>query len=244
MVNYIFDGSFDGLMTVVYEAYYSHQKPNDIFSEGNHQINFLGHDVYVSTDIDKSNKVQDAIETKISKEALRNIYYVYLSELESSYMLIYKYIRLGFKIGKKLDYFIQNDIVHEMTKLSQRVKHEAYKMIELIRFKEVKKGLFLAKIHPDYNVLPTIMPHFAERFQDQYFIIHDEKRNLSAVYDKKAWIITDIPLENISKVKDTKDYEILWKIYHKSIAIKERKNMKLQMQHMPKKYWDMLTEKQ
>ncbi|MGF7400327.1 TIGR03915 family putative DNA repair protein [Thermoanaerobacterium thermosaccharolyticum] len=243
MVNYIFDGTFDGLMTVIYVSYYNRQIPNDILSENSYQRNFFGDDVYISTDIDKSNKVQDAIKNKISQEALKNIFYVYLSELESSYMLIYKYVRLGFKIGKKIDNYLQNDIVHNVIKLSQRVNHESHKMIELIRFKEIKKGLFYAKIHPDYNVLPLIVPHFAARFQDQYFIIHDEKRNLSAVYDKKAWIITDIPLENISKVKDTGDYEILWKMYHKSIAIKERKNMKLQMQHMPKKYWDMLTEK-
>lgn len=94
MVNYIFDGTFDGLMTVIYVSYYNRQIPNDILSENSYQRNFFGDDVYISTDIDKSNKVQDAIKNKISQEALKNIFYVYLSELESSYMLIYKYVRL------------------------------------------------------------------------------------------------------------------------------------------------------
>ncbi|MBP2071884.1 TIGR03915 family putative DNA repair protein [Thermoanaerobacterium butyriciformans] len=244
MVNYIFDGTFDGLMTVIYVSYYNRQIPNDILSENSYQKNFLGDDIYISTDINKSDKVQNAITTKISKEALKNIYYVYLSELESSYMLIYKYVRLGFKIGRKINYFLQNDIVNDVIKLSQRINHEAYKMIELIRFKEIKKGLFYAKIHPDYNVLPLIVPHFAERFQDQYFVIHDVKRNLSAVYDKKSWIITDIPPEITLITKEEEDFENLWKIYYKSISIEERKNLRLQRQHMPKKYWDMLTEKQ
>jgi len=145
MVNYIFDGTFDGLMTVIYVSYYNHQVPNDILSENSYQRNFFGDDVYIPTDIDKSNKVQDAIKNKISKEALKNIYYVYLSELESSYMLIYKYVRLGFKIGRKINYFLQNDIVHNVIKLSQRVNHESYKMIELIRFKEIKKDYFMLK---------------------------------------------------------------------------------------------------
>ncbi|MDK2806668.1 MAG: hypothetical protein PWQ94_1832 [Thermoanaerobacterium sp.] len=244
MVNYIFDGTFDGLMTVIYVSYYNHQVPNDILSENSYQKNFLGDDIYISTDINKSNKVQNAIKNKISKEALKNIYYVYLSELESSYMLIYKYVRLGFKIGRKINYFLQNDIVNDVIKLSQRINHEAYKMIELIRFKEIKKGLFYAKIHPDYNVLPLIVPHFAERFQDQYFVIHDVKRNLSAVYDKKSWIITDIPPEITLITKEEEDFENLWKIYYKNISIEERKNLRLQRQYMPKKYWDILIEKQ
>ena len=37
-------------------------------------------------------------------------------------------------------------------------------------------------------------------------------------------------------------YQNLWKAFHKSIAIKERTNERLQMQHMPKKYWDNLIE--
>jgi len=38
------------------------------------------------------------------------------------------------------------------------------------------------------------------------------------------------------------DYEELWKSYTKSVAIKERRNLRLQMSFMPKKYWKFLTE--
>jgi probable DNA metabolism protein len=38
-------------------------------------------------------------------------------------------------------------------------------------------------------------------------------------------------------------YQTLWKQYFKSIAIEGRINPRLQMQHMPKKYWKYLIEK-
>ena len=39
-------------------------------------------------------------------------------------------------------------------------------------------------------------------------------------------------------------YQSLWQTYFDSVNIKARKNMKLHIQHMPKRYWKYLIEKQ
>ncbi|RYE25413.1 MAG: DUF4130 domain-containing protein, partial [Sphingobacteriales bacterium] len=39
-------------------------------------------------------------------------------------------------------------------------------------------------------------------------------------------------------------YQLLWKSYFNNSNIKERKNMKLHIQHIPRRYWKYLTEKQ
>ncbi|MDR1181486.1 MAG: DUF4130 domain-containing protein, partial [Bacteroidales bacterium] len=39
-------------------------------------------------------------------------------------------------------------------------------------------------------------------------------------------------------------FQATWKQYLQSISIKERKNPNLQRQHMPKRFWKYLTEKQ
>ena len=39
-----------------------------------------------------------------------------------------------------------------------------------------------------------------------------------------------------------KEYQQLWKTFFQTIAIEERKNPRLQMQFMPKKYWKDLVE--
>jgi probable DNA metabolism protein len=39
-------------------------------------------------------------------------------------------------------------------------------------------------------------------------------------------------------------YQELWKQYFDSVDIKARRNMKLHIQHVPKRYWKYLVEKQ
>ncbi|MDN3710262.1 DUF4130 domain-containing protein [Myroides ceti] len=48
------------------------------------------------------------------------------------------------------------------------------------------------------------------------------------------------------EVADEKEslFDQLWKDYFKSTNITERKNMKLHIQHVPKRYWKYLNEKQ
>lgn len=38
-------------------------------------------------------------------------------------------------------------------------------------------------------------------------------------------------------------YQTLWKQYFASVNIKARKNLKLHIKHMPKRYWKYLVEK-
>jgi probable DNA metabolism protein len=39
------------------------------------------------------------------------------------------------------------------------------------------------------------------------------------------------------------EYQVLWKSYFDSVNIKERKNPKLHLQHVPRRYWKYLSEK-
>ena len=38
-------------------------------------------------------------------------------------------------------------------------------------------------------------------------------------------------------------FQTLWRDYFKSTNIKSRKNMRLHIQHVPKRYWKYLSEK-
>jgi probable DNA metabolism protein len=52
--------------------------------------------------------------------------------------------------------------------------------------------------------------------------------------------------KDIAAIFDEKEelYQHLWQQYFKSVNIVSRKNTKLHIQHMPKRYWKYLTEKQ
>jgi probable DNA metabolism protein len=113
--------------------------------------------------------------------------------------------------------------------------------------------MFYASIDPDFNVLPLISSHFKNRYADQEWIIYDLKRKYGLHYNLKT--VEEITIDFASEVNqkspalilmDEKEelYSLLWKDYFKSANIVARKNTKLHVKHVPKRYWKYLTEKQ
>ena len=65
------------------------------------------------------------------------------------------------------------------------------------------------------------------------------------MYNKESSIITDLSKDEgylLSNLNNDENFESLWKTFYKSVNIKERENSKLRNQHMPKRYWNHLTE--
>ena len=70
-------------------------------------------------------------------------------------------------------------------------------------------------------------------------------KNNNSTYQNSNFVYQIIDGSNfkLPKLSDKeKYYEVLWKVFFETIAIKERKNPRCQMQFMPKKYWNDLIE--
>ena len=216
---FLHDLSFEGLLSAIYDAYYSQNKPERIYCRNFYRENLLDEVVYIETDEVKFEKVFNAIKNKISKDSLNKIYLVFLSEYEESSNLIYDYIRMGFKLGKEVELHKNNDIVLNIDKISKKVAYEKHRFTGFVRFKEVNNVLY-SSIEPDFNILPIIANHFKNRLA-----------NLSKSQKDK-----------LLNAKDSGQYEALWKQYFKSTNIKERENLRLQSRMMPKRYRHNMVE--
>ena len=245
MINhYIYDGSFDGLLSSIYDAYYTKDKPDKIIDSEKREDNFLVREILIESNEENAKKVYHAIINKISNSALKKIYYAYLSEIDGIESDILEFVRLGFKIGADIESNLANPIVLKIENTYKKVSRERHRMTGLIRFKELKNNILYAEIEPDYNVIGVVAPHFTNRLASENFIIHDKKRKLAVFYNKKEWIIKEVNGDlNISFDKREEDYQSLWKMYFKSISIKEKITGNLQRSNMPKKYWKYLIEK-
>lgn len=93
MIYYLYDGSFSGMLTAIYDAFYADDKPDKIIKEKDYQENLFAEKVNIETDKEKSDKVYQAIADKISSKSLRKVYYTYLSEKEDRGTVIYKYLK-------------------------------------------------------------------------------------------------------------------------------------------------------
>lgn len=239
----VYDGSFDGLLTAIYNIYYYPLKPQKITTSVNLQQSLLDDYYYMETDLEKARKVYLSIK-KISPETLENAYCVYLSNSIDSGIIILEYIKLGFQVGARVNEMLADDRVLNVTKICQKVMLEKHRFCGFVRFRLLEGGIYYASIEPDNNIVELLAPHFADRFAMQKWMIHDTKRNLAAVYNLQDWYVTEFDFDGIPALdKEQLRYEELWKTFYDNIAIAARVNPKLQKGLMPKRYWKNILEK-
>lgn len=127
-------------------------------------------------------------------------------------------------------------------------------MHAFVRFQQTPDGMYVSLVNPDFNCLPLIGDHFAARYPAMPWLIYDTRRHYGLHWDetrKRASFITldreqDGRLRQLSsEMLDTAEveYQHLWQTYFKAVDIPERRNLKLHLQHVPRRYWKYLTEK-
>lgn len=240
---YVYDGSFEGLLSIVFDCYIKKVIPTRIVSKNMLEPNFLEQIEEKITDHKKANRIFNGIVKNISYETLYNSYYAFLSNDKEKEINILKYLLNGFVIGPKINTMLSIDFVFAVHSMRKKMLFESHRLKGLLRFIEIGDNLFYASIHPDNNVLENLGHHFIKRLPTQNFIIHDKNRNVAFIYNTKEYQIIDNSNLSIPTISENeKKYQELWATFFKTIAIKERTNPRLQMQYMPKKYWQDLIE--
>lgn len=243
LIIYLYDGTFEGLLTSIYDGFYATTPPNVITTKNEYEVDFLSEIVTIKTDILKHKKVQNSIVTKIDQACLKKLYYVFLSNRDDKGILCFNYLKLAFKLGPNVHKYLHNDLVKAVDATNKRVSLETHRFTGLVRFSYINDKFLYSSIEPDNNILEFISPHFKRRFPSEYWIIHDIKRGLASIYNTKGWQIVDMDIDAYNDLKNyTDDFHELWKDYFTSTTIKERINLKHQKGQMPKRYWKHLTE--
>ena len=256
MTVYTFDGTMDGLLTAVFDAYALHEQPEQLLKSGDALPLFCEHLYHVTTDEEKARRVWTGLEKHLPREAMKLISVSWLSELPELPTPLFLYIYKVFRQGDISHNFADDDVL-SVIDIAHSVLHEQLRMKHFIRFQKAKDGTYLAVVSPDHNVLPLITDHFSDRFNDQPWLIYDAKRHYGFYYDGKAAPIrvtfedeAAVPFNlNNGKLNaevlshDDQLFQDLWRTYFKAICIKERMNPRKQLKDMPRRYWKYMTEK-
>lgn len=242
-VVFLYDGSFYGLLTAIFECYYRHTMPVGIETDEYVQQELFCDYEYIETDISKAERVEKSILKKISYKALHNIFYAYLSNMENKGISILDYIRTGYKFGRETDNHMTLNCVNDVLNAAQNVGNEAHLLTGFIRFSKLRGGVYYAKITPKNNVLPAIESHFVKRYAAMPFIIHDINRNLCLVYNGAESTIRETEsMPNLEPADDEGEYRRLWKCFFETVEIKERHNERCQNTMLPKWYRKNMLE--
>ncbi|WP_316830267.1 TIGR03915 family putative DNA repair protein [Pedobacter aquatilis] len=252
-MTYIFDGSLLGILSAVFEWFERKPGKTVLKSVEIFQPEAFAESLTITTNNEKADRVWNALQKKLKKEWLRKFYCTYLSEIPEAYNHLFQFTIYIFKNERGAEANYGNEHVIALSKYAKSVEREKHRMEAFIRFQHTADGIFYTGIDPDFNVLPLISNHFRNRYADQQWIIYDLKRKYGLHYNLNN--VEEITIDFTNGVNnkspqaillDEKEelYSVLWKDYFKSANIVARKNTKLHIKHVPKRYWKYLTEKQ
>lgn len=250
---YVFDGSFEGLLCAVFNWF--ERKPGQVILKTTmmYQPDPFTPAITIYNDQKQADRVWKGLQSRLPKDWIRRFYCTFLSEQQEAYTALFEFACYLFTNSPGAEKNYGNPHVLTLSQMARKVEREKHRMEAFIRFQHTADGIFYCGIDPDFNVLPLIMTHFKNRYADQKWIIYDINRHYGLFYDLEK--VEEIKM-NFSEQQKTINlssavlsgkeelYSILWQDYFKSANIPARKNTKLHVQHVPKRYWKYLTEKQ
>ena len=247
----ICEDSLEGIFTAIYDAYALREGHEHIHVQVGEEDNYRLFAAYLYSHPDsvKTDKVIRTLRSRLGEEVYLAICRAAASRFPDKGEAVYRTVVEGITAGsgRRTMENLCNPHVARTFELARRTANEAHHEIEFLRFQELEQGVLYAKIGPENNVLAFIMPHFADRLAPENFMIHDEKRGLFGVHPaKEEWYqvsgVGDVMTESLKWSQKEAGYQELFTMFHKTIAITERRNLHLQQQMLPLRFRDYMVE--
>ena len=224
---YRYDGTFEGFLSCVFDSYVNKEYPTAFQDEAHIETTFFPAR-WVGTDLRHAQRVLVSLG-KIDPYAKELVVKGFLTCAPEREKIIYRFIRALYVIGKPLLRRLSDEAVMPLLK-------------GFVRFSDFE-GTLAGEIRPKNCVLPLLRPHFCDRMYNETFLLYDRTHREALVHQKGKWAI--IPMESFKMAAPSAEeaqYRRLWKRFYDTIEIKERRNPKLRMSNMPKRYWETMTE--
>ena len=127
MTVYVFDGTMDGLLSAVFDAFSLKEQPAQLLKSGDALPLFCDHTYQVTTDEEKARRVWTGLEKRLPREAMKLISVSWLSELPELSTPLFQYICKVFRQGDITKNFADADVL-TVTNIARRVLHEQLRM--------------------------------------------------------------------------------------------------------------------
>lgn len=247
----IYDGTFEGLLTAVFDVY-AHRLQTVKLHAGERYTDALFDDVLqVVTDETRAARVLKGLKERLSPMGVQRLYAAHLAGIAGEDVNLLGYMRYAFDSPMNIEEDYGNKYVMRVSELVRMMRREKHRMEAFVRFQKLTDGTFYSAVEPDFNVLPLLIRHFKSRYADQKWIIYDLKRKYGLYYDLHDTQFIEMDFSDTMKPgnaiaafsEDESIYQHLWKNYFNSVNIASRKNTRLHVRHIPKRYWKHLTEK-
>ncbi len=248
MTVFICGEEVDDIWSGIYDAWMSRLGHDNVRLEPvgcNRELFCDYRDVERSTE--KAAKVINSIRSKLSESIYELVYKAALSQDADRADRIYRFLIYAFHIGTGVVNLLQIPAVFEIFRMERNLGFEFSHMQGFTRFSQMEEGVLLGRIGPKNDLTVLLANHFADRLSGENWILYDCNRKKAAVHQAgEGWVMVQADSREwqnrLQKATDESEYEILWKAFCESIAIKERRNPRCQMNMLPLRFRPYMTE--
>ena len=178
----IYDGTFNGFLSGVYQAFEKHMNVVDIQQEGVCQNEFFAQNLKVNTNVDKAKQVWYTLREK-NYESLKNIYFAFLSEVPGIELQLYRQIASTISCTSDLGSKSTTSPPLNIPDIAARVADEKRATETSLDLNFPKGKAAVVYLKPRYNILPLISKYFRLTYPSGPWVIYDKSRNYGLYYD-------------------------------------------------------------
>ena len=236
-----YDGSFAGFLSCVFESYVNREEPVEFQLHDKSTSSFYPQRV-IATNQAHALRVYRSLAVRFGQAGQKLVEHGFLTCLDERELWLWRLIQKGYQQGPSVVRDLTDPVVDRVRKAVNHLGGEVQLLMGFVRFSQ-QAGVLAGEIEPKNRVLPLLQPHFCDRYPQERFALYDRTNHEILLHEPGRWAI--FPAEDFQL--DTPDeqeraYRNMWRSFYDTIAIEGRYNPKCRMTHMPKRYWDMMTE--
>ncbi len=254
VVTFVYDGTYEGLLCAIDEALQT-AACAEVVADDQWQPTLLDDAPRVPTDAARAHEFLQRLTQTGGRAVVQAMSYCFLAEAPAAVRPLAEYCRLAFARGPAAVNYHAHAAVHTVHSAAQRVGSELQRYKGLTRFRELRDGTLWAPLQPTYNILAPLAWHFARRIPQPAWVLYDLERDYGVRWDGMQHHHVTLAAALVARLRAHPaaadeivsaaelQYQALWRAFFKNISVAGRKNLRLQRQHMPQRYWRFLVEK-
>lgn len=248
MTVYRCEDSLESIFTAIYLSYEENRDAEDTCLVLHDDPMLFAEDVVVKTDPAKAVKVMRTLRRRFGEEDYLTVCMALASPEPEKAQAVYRTVARGLDErcarGHLLDGLADDNVLKTFS-LARGVGREIDHLKGFLRFQELENGILYARIGPKGNAVTFLMPHFADRLPAENFVIYDEGRGIFGVHPagQQWYLLTGEEKEPERRLSEQEGrYQELFRHFCRTIAIKERRNLKLQRNMLPLRFQEYMVE--
>ena len=200
----IYDHSFNGFLSAVFKAFEENINVSDIQSSRNIQPGLFNESVSVGTNIEHAKRVWYSVQKK-NYNAIKTIYFAFLSESHGIEFLLYNYIRKIVLSNNTTESYCNDESITKINQLAALVGREKQRIQSQLNLHSSKNQIRFGYVDSAFNVLPLLSKHLKSKYRNEPWIVFDRKRKYGLYYDlEKIQIVSHNYVQNYMELWSAK----------------------------------------